>query len=146
MTKRTISRTSVVAVALCVMANGATGWAASSKRSETQEYTMANGMIAGNSEAHWTVGTAYATFTARRGERSVVFSITDSTSPDVRGHIHTDRDRDGDIEHVGDFCGRSKPIPVEPGQRIEVGVIVGECPGGGVSVVTQGEIAATFSS
>jgi hypothetical protein len=133
-------------VIVCLAAMTATGSAASGDRSVTKAYSMANGMIVGSGQAYWSIGTQPKIFKAERGERTVVISISDATSPSVRGHLHTDIDGDGDMDEAGDFCSESDPIAVRPGQRIEVSVLMGECPGGDPSLATEGEITAKFSS
>lgn len=140
----TMPKAFVIATALSLLM-GTVSAASPSPRVVERPYSMSNGMVTGNSEAYWTVGTAFKAFKARRGERTVVFSITDEASPNVRGHIHTDVDGDGDVDHEADFCSESEPIAVRPGQRIEVAVLLGECPDGEASLVTEGTITATFS-
>lgn len=135
-----------VAIAVASLVMLVTSSAASpSQRAAERRYSMSNGMVAGSSEAYWQIGTEFKVFKARPGERRVVFSIVDEAGPNVRGHIHTDVDGDGDVDHEADFCSESEPIAVRPGQRIEVAVLLGECPDGEPSVVTEGTITATFS-
>jgi len=138
-------RTVIAGAIGCLLALTATSSAATSNREAERAYSMSNGMVTGNSSAYWTIGSDFKRFKAQRGERSVVFSATDAVGTDVRIHLHTDKDGDGDMEDAGDFCSETKPIPVRPGQRIEVAVLLGECPGGNPSVVTEGTITATFS-
>lgn len=131
----------LVATSLATPSVGAAG-----NRTETEDYTMSNGMVVFDStEAHWTIGTAYQVFRARPGERLVSFSIADDTGQAVRGHIHMDMDNDGKLDHAKDFCSETpKPLEVRAGQKIEVGVLLGQCPDGSPSIVTEGTITATF--
>lgn len=128
-----------------LLATPGTGMTASSARAVEKTYSMSNGMIVASSQAYWTIGVQFTTFRARAGERTVTLSIKDSVASNVRGHIHTDIDGDGDIDEAGDFCSESDPIKVRPGQRVEVAVLLGECPDGEPSVVTEGTITATFT-
>lgn len=132
----------VIAAALTAPSVGAAG-----NRTQTRSYTMSNGAVVFDStEAHWTIGTAYKVFRAQPGERFVSFSIIDDTGQAVRGHIHMDMDNDGKLDHAKDFCGETpKPLRVREGRRIEVGVLLGQCPDGSPSIVTEGTITATFS-
>ena len=134
----------VSAVALLVAAAPALG--AGGAREVTEDYRMSNGAFVDHGEAHWTLGSAYAPFRAERGERWVTLAINDATGQPVRGHVHVDRDRDGKLDHQVDFCGKTaKPIAVQPGALVEVGVIMGLCDESTTSIVTEGTITATFS-
>ena len=128
----------------------ATVAAASPTRTDTAEYTIANGAAVGHGEvepqAHWTLGADYARFRAVRGERSVTLEITDESGFPASGHVHIDLDGDGKLDRQVDFCGKtSKPIAVRGGSVVEVGTIFGTCEDGSPSIVTEGTITATFS-
>ena len=124
---------------------------ASPTRTDTAEYTIASGAAVGhgelgNSEVHWTLGADYAVFEAARGERAVSLEIVDSSGMTARGHVHIDLDGDGKLDRQVDFCGSTtKPISVRGGSVIEVGTIFGVCEDGSPSIVTEGEITATFT-
>jgi hypothetical protein len=141
--KRTARKTTLIVIG-CLLAMTATSAAASSARTAEKPYRMSNGMIMGSSEAYWSVGTAYMRFLPRPGERTVVFSATDQLSPDVTIHVHYVTGH-GKVIEAGNFCNETDPLPVKPGKRFEVAVLVGECPGGAVSVPTEGALTATFS-
>lgn len=143
-----INRIALVAaatLAASMVASAPASSASPTGRDVTKEYSMSNGMVASGSQAYWNVGTAYKVFKARRGERHVILNIADQASPSVRGHYHLDVDGDGKLDEGKDFCNESQPIRIDPGQRIEVAVLMGECPGGDPSVVTEGTITATFT-
>ena len=122
-------------------------------RTDTAEYTIANGAAVGHgevgdpeTEVHWTLGSDYARFRAARGERSVMLEITDQSGMTASGHVHIDLDADGKLDRQHDFCGAtSKPLAVRPGAIVEVGTIFGTCEDGSPSVVTEGTITATFT-
>ena len=146
--KKTTMRKAAWTIALTAVASllamTATGSAASSTRTEEKEYTMSSGMIAGGSEAYWSIGTEYQAFRPRYGEKSVVFSATDAASPNVTIHVHYVSGH-GKVKEGGSFCNKTKPLPVKFSHHFEVAVLIGECPGGDVSVATEGTITATFS-
>ena len=140
-----ISRAVVAGLVGCLIVLTATGSAASSKRTAEKSYSMSNGMITGTGSAYWTIGSDLKKFRTKAGERTVVVSVADEIGTEVRGQIYTDVDGDGDIEQAADFCNESRPVRVRPGQRVQVAVLLGECPDGESSVVTEGTITATFS-
>ena len=118
-----------------------------STRSVTRDYAFPSGLVLLVSEVHWFLPVGeYQHFRAGAGERKVVFSVEDESGMPARGHVHADLDDDGDLDVVADFCSESDPIKIRPGQRLEVGVLAGECPDGSPSVATEGTITATFSS
>ena len=137
----------VTLIATLVAAAFAPAHAGRRTRQATSDYTMAEGMVTFDSQAHWTVGTEPHVFTAKRAERAVTFSIADSIGRPVRGHAVLDTDGDGQVDHrAAAFCGETtQPIAVRPGQRVQVRVLMGTCEDGTPSIVTQGTITATFT-
>ena len=139
-----------ILLAAGLVLNGAAALA-SPTRTETSEYTMANGAIVSHGEvspgeAHWTLGSDYARFRAAPGERAVALEIVDSSGYTVRGHVHIDVDGDGEFDRQADFCGSTtKPIAVRTGSVVEVGTVFGTCEDGSPSIVTEGKITATFT-
>ena len=129
---------------VCLVALTGNGAARSSARTQEKQYTMSHGMIAGNSEAYWSIGTAYQSFYPRPGERAVVFKATDEVGPNVTVHVHYVTGH-GKVIEGGSYCNETKPLEVKRGQHFEVAVLLGECPGGDVSIATEGTITATFS-
>lgn len=120
--------------------------AAKDARTDSEPYTMAEGMVVFGTGAEWSLGTQYIDFDARPGERYVDFRIDDDSGLDARGHIWVDPDGDTAYEMVRDFCNETnRPLRVRRSQKILISVIFGTCDDGTPSVVTQGTITATFS-
>ena len=136
--------TALLAVALAAPASGAP-----EGREVSKDYSMASGAFVGHgqfgSEVHWTLGAAYQSFEARSGERSVTLKVDDAFGETVMAHVHVYRNDDNKIDEEMDFCGTSKPIAVRSGTVVEVGTIMGFCDDNTPSIVTEGNITATFT-
>lgn len=88
---------------------------------------------------------AVVEFEARPGERLVSMTIDDEVGDAVVGHLHIDRDGDGELEVSEDFCGSTlRPYRVTAGSRISVSVLGGVC-NGAPAPATRGVVIATFS-
>lgn len=142
---KTFVAVSVALLALAVPASGA-----GKGRETTGTYSMASGAVVSHgevsdTEVHWTAGSHYLRFRAERGERFVSLAAEDSSGQPVAGHVHVDRDNDGKVDQVFDFCMKTAtPIAVTAGSVVEVGAIFGSCDDSW-SVVTEGTITATFT-
>ena len=142
---------SLLVVIPALLLSATTVGSAAPTRTDTAEYTIADGAAVGhgevgNPEVHWTIGADYSRFRAARGERSVMLEIVDASGMTASGHVHIDLDADGKLDRQHDFCGAtSKPLAVRPGAIVEVGTIFGTCEDGSPSVVTEGTITATFT-
>ncbi|MGH2750864.1 MAG: hypothetical protein ACRDK3_08345 [Actinomycetota bacterium] len=121
--------------------------ASSSSRRATQSYSRSNGfVIAGVVYASYDLATPVPNFSARRGETKVSFRIEDDFGAPVRGHIHIDRDGDGDVDGARDFCGSTtKPLPITFRSEIDVWLYSGTCPDSTPAFATSGKVTATFS-
>lgn len=120
--------------------------AGSSVRTSTKSYSQPTGVsVADTAHAYLQLGAVIPTFSARSGERSVSFEIKDDFGQPVRGHIHVDKDGDGELDAARDFCGSTpKPITITPQSQLEVWVMTGTCPNGTPAFATTGTITATF--
>jgi hypothetical protein len=97
-----------------------------------------------------------ASFPTKGKDKFVKITITDSTGLPVSGTIsHPDQDGDGFVEPLGDFCGKSTKVAIQPGAEVVVfPYMIGstgalsslggpeQCPG----IATQGTIKAVFTS
>ena len=143
--KRAFVAIPVALLALAVPASGA-----GEGREASGTYSMGSGAVVSHgevsdTEVHWTAGSHYVRFRAERGERFVSLAAEDSSGQPVAGHVHIDRDNDGKIDQVFDFCVKTaKPIAVTAGSVVEVGAIFGSCDDSW-SIVTEGTITATFA-
>ena len=96
-----------------------------------------------------------ARFKTTKKDRFVQVTIKDAAGMPVLGTIsHPDQNGDGFVESLGDFCGKSKKVAIQPGAEVIVfPYMVGSAgvwesfggPGECHSVATQGTIIGTFT-
>lgn len=118
--------------------------ASSSTRKVTRQYTRPNAVVVAGLGV-WFDLNDEPSFSARSGEGRVSFAIEDDFGTPVRGHIHLDRDGDGELDAARDFCGAtSKPLSITPRSQLEVWVVTGACPDGSPAFATSGTVTAIF--
>lgn len=118
----------------------------STARVVSREYSQPNGIvIAGVVYAFFDLTADVPAFSARSGERKVSISIADDLGQPARGHIHLDRDGDGELDGARDFCGStSKPLTITARSTLRVSVVGGTCADGTPAFATSGTVTATF--
>lgn len=81
--------------------------------------------------------------------RYVAARIQDGSGSHAYGVMGQDTDGDGAFETSTPFCDQMEaPIEFDPNYPVEVRVLTGLCPGGGIdpAVATEGEITVRFSN
>jgi hypothetical protein len=140
------ARMFLATVLLTVAVPSAAATGTSVDRSVTRPYQLPEGVVVAGNGAEFEHPVKTLSFRSRRSERRVSFQVSDESGLSARGHVYVDKDDDGRWEKIGEFCSETdRPIQVAPRQRVAVALLSGTCEAGDPSLITQGELTATFT-
>lgn len=129
--------TILAAATVAAMSIPSTAGARATARTELRPYSITRAAVVSADDTAW-AGTQPETFLAGPGDRRVTISLEDQSGQPVAGRVEVGAT-------TVEFCSQTdKPLRVHRGDQILVSAVFGPC-GGGVSAVTEGTIAASFT-